>query len=132
MASFWTRVEIGAVDECWPWTGPRFHFGHGAAWVKGRQYRSHRFVWEATRGPIPDGLCVLHRCDNPPCCNPMHLFLGTKADNSHDRHAKGRTARGERNGRWGNPNGTGHGEANGNAKLAADDVRRIRAARLAG
>jgi hypothetical protein len=52
--------------------------------------RSHRAAWKLTHGPIPDGLQVLHRCDNPPCCNPAHLFLGTQQDNIADMHKKGR------------------------------------------
>jgi hypothetical protein len=55
---------------------------------------THRAAWEVTHGPIPDGLFVLHRCDNPPCCDPEHLFLGTDADNTADKVAKGRQARG--------------------------------------
>ncbi len=54
----------------------------------------HRAAWEVTHWPIPDGLFVLHRCDNPPCCDPEHLFLGTDADNTADKVAKGRQARG--------------------------------------
>ncbi len=57
---------------------------------------AHRAAWEYTRGPVPAGLFVLHRCDNPPCCNPAHLFLGTQADNMADMQAKGRQAKGER------------------------------------
>lgn len=58
--------------------------------------RSHRAAWELTHGPVPDGLFVLHRCDNPPCCNPAHLFLGTRGDNNRDARAKGRHVHGER------------------------------------
>ncbi len=57
---------------------------------------THRVAWEDANGPVPDGKCVLHKCDNPPCCNPEHLFLGTREENNADRDAKGRTAKGEK------------------------------------
>jgi hypothetical protein len=74
--------------------------------------RTHRVAWEEANGPIPDGKCVLHSCDNPPCCNPEHLFLGSDIDNVVDRDAKGRTARAEKN---------------GSAKLTRERVEAIRA-----
>lgn len=62
---------------------------------RGGTKRAHRIVYRELRGPIPKGLCVLHGCDNPPCCNPEHLFLGTRTDNMADKVAKGRQAKGE-------------------------------------
>lgn len=74
------------------------------------QALAHRAAWEDEHGPIPPGQCVLHRCDNPPCVNPDHLFLGTKGDNNRDRSAKGRTY-----------NGDQRGERNNNARLTDAD-----------
>jgi hypothetical protein len=75
---------------CRPWRGTRDRDGYGVLGVDGRQQRAHRVVWELTHGPIPDGLCVCHHCDNPPCVEPTHPFLGTHADNVRDAVAKGR------------------------------------------
>lgn len=66
--------------------------------VGGKSKYAHRLMWEEVNGPIPHGMCVLHRCDNPPCIRPDHLFLGTKADNVRDMIAKGRDAL------WSTPN----------------------------
>lgn len=97
-ARFWTRVDrTGGPSSCWEWTGPIVHnglpygqLGHGGM--------AHRFAWTLLVGKIPEGLLVLHRCDNPPCCNPAHLFLGTQKDNRRDCRDKGRTAKGSANG----------------------------------
>ena len=64
--------------------------GYGHRKVNGRYEKTHRLVWVEVYGEIPDGMCVLHRCDNPPCVNPGHLFLGTLSDNAQDMAAKGR------------------------------------------
>ncbi|MFI6534161.1 HNH endonuclease signature motif containing protein [Nonomuraea sp. NPDC050547] len=64
--------------------------GHRQIWFKGRMQLAHRVAWMLEVGPIPDGLCVLHQCDNPPCINTGHLFLGTVQENNADRDAKGR------------------------------------------
>lgn len=89
---FWKFVEpIPEGDGCWIWTGSQTPKGYGYFWFTGGKWRSaHRASWEIHNGPIPDGLHVLHRCDNPPCVNPAHLFLGTGLDNSRDCYRKGR------------------------------------------
>jgi hypothetical protein len=97
IARFWARVE--KTQACWNWRGSVRHFGHGHLNVLGVVTMAHRFSWTLTNGSIPDGLNVLHHCDNPRCVRPDHLFLGTHADNVADMNAKGRHARGERHGR---------------------------------
>ncbi len=82
-------------DACWPWTGPKASGGYGLVSAKPRPIRAHRAAYEAVHGPIPDGLIILHACDNPPCCNPDHLSLGTHATNARDKIVKGRAPRGE-------------------------------------
>jgi hypothetical protein len=88
---FWSRVD--KTDGCWLWTGWTSRFGYGRIKRDNRECLTHRVSWELTNGPIPDGMCVLHRCDVPACVRPDHLFLGTKTDNAADRTAKGRTHR---------------------------------------
>lgn len=79
------------MSECVEWWGSFNQKGYGILGRKGRQLRATRLVWEECFGPIPDDLCVLHRCDHPPCVNPEHLFLGTKGDNNRDAAAKSRS-----------------------------------------
>lgn len=125
---FWSKVDRRAADECWLWTGATYEFGYGQ--IKGPLVRertgfsgmgAHRLSWEIHHGPIPSGLHVLHRCDNPRCCNPTHLFLGTAADNAADKSAKGRCR---------TPSQCG--EANGRARLKAADIPVIREMAAAG
>lgn len=91
---FWRNVDRRGPNECWPWLRSTQHSGHGqlSRRINGRKHsaRAHRIAWELTNGPIPDGQLVCHRCDNPPCCNPAHLFLGTHDDNMADCKDKGR------------------------------------------
>jgi len=106
------RVDSsGGPDACHPWTAGRFGTGYGAARLGGRQMGSHRAVWILAHGPIPKGLVLCHRCDNPICCNVAHLFLGTHADNIADKVSKHRHP---------------HGETNGRAVLTEEQVRYIR------
>ena len=83
----WNRVRKGS--SCWTWTGATQH-GYGYIGENGKILRTHRVSWTLHHGPIPDGLCVLHHCDNPPCVRPSHLFLGTHTDNMKDMVSKGR------------------------------------------
>ena len=86
----------GMPGRCWEWPGRRQQAGYGQlrAWGKsGSVVSVHRLAWEAANGPIPKGLWVLHTCDNPPCCNPAHLYVGTAKDNSRDCTARGRRAK---------------------------------------
>ncbi len=86
---FWIKVVRSGDDECWGWSGTT-NKGYGRINVGGNMVLAHRVAWELTSGLIPPGMCVLHSCDNPPCVNPNHLFLGTHADNMRDMRAKGR------------------------------------------
>jgi hypothetical protein len=101
---FWSKVQILGPDKCWEWMAARYGSGYGAFRIGGRSgsnHHAHRVAWTLTNGEIPDGLFACHHCDNPPCCNPAHLFLGTNLDNMRDMFAKGRreAAVGEQNGK---------------------------------
>lgn len=108
----------GPTSGCWLWTGAVGSGTYGTMTrnIKGGKslYKlAHRFSWERHNGPIPEGLCVLHKCDVRTCVNPGHLFLGTQKDNLHDMHKKGRDI-------------PPAGSRNSHAKIAEKDVRYIR------
>jgi hypothetical protein len=109
---FLEKVSPEPNTGCWIWTASTRRDGYGRFRVEGCTVLAHRVSYELSVGPIGDKH-VLHKCDNPACVNPDHLFLGTNADNMRDRNAKGRQAR-------------QRGEANGSAKLSREDVLAIR------
>lgn len=86
-------------NGCLEWTGCVDNYGYGVICRIGKITRTHRFAYFLEHGDIPDGMCVMHSCDNPKCCNPDHLSLGTHLDNNRDKCAKRRHAHGARNGR---------------------------------
>lgn len=114
---FWGWVVQGADSECWGWTGSLTEKGYACLTIDRKRQVGSRFSWELHNGPIPAGLIICHRCDNPPCTKPEHLFLGTKSENAADRDLKGRAARGERSAR---------------TKFVTQDVLDIRARHAAG
>lgn len=87
---FWEKVNKPGPALCWPWLGYKKKEGYGQFYWDGKIILAHRMAWEFTFGPIPPGMKICHTCDNPPCCNPAHLFMGTQADNVNDMTKKGR------------------------------------------
>lgn len=91
---FWKYVTKKTINECWEWSGARDQCGYGVLRRdpahRSAQCHASRISWEIHNGKIPDGLQILHRCDNPPCVNPSHLWIGTNAQNIADAIAKGR------------------------------------------
>jgi len=121
---FWSKVE--KTDSCWLWRGATRKFGYGRMKSNGHILVTHRISWEIHNGPIPKGLCVLHRCDNPACVNPAHLFLGTKSENNLDRDSKNRQAKDGRSGVRLHPECLLRGILNPMSKLTPSDVAEIR------
>lgn len=113
--------------ECLAWTGCVDRDGYGETGGALGERKAHRTAWVLAHGPIPDGMSVLHRCDNPPCCAAAHLFLGTPKDNMRDRHAKGRYATGPAHHWSSRPETVRRGERHPAARLTDAQVREIRA-----
>lgn len=114
---FWAKVSKDGprhpvLGKCWLWVGGSSG-GYGSIFSAGRKQKVHRYAYKLLVGDVADNICVLHRCDNPSCVNPEHLFLGTQQDNIADMVSKNRQ--------------TGAvGERNGNTKLTEDQVREVR------
>lgn len=111
---FWRRVDVGEPDECWFWMMRLDSNGYGHMSIRAKHCAAHRLAWEFTNGPVPDGRWVLHHCDNPPCCNPAHLYIGHHAENTLDAIERDRYK---------------HGELHPRAKLTkkqVDEIRRLR------
>jgi hypothetical protein len=87
---FWLRISKSSPDECWPWQASKKRDGYGQVKYEGKMQLAHRIAYRLSFGEIPKGKLVCHHCDNPPCCNPSHLFIGTDADNRRDMVQKGR------------------------------------------
>jgi len=145
-ATFWSLVDqSGGIDACWPWQGKLNPDGYGV--VGGRSVGAHRIAWAKANAKEQGALCVLHTCDNRPCCNPKHLYLGTQVDNVRDRTNRGRAASGDRNGArlyperilrgdrhpmHLHPEKAGRGSQRANAVLTEEQVLQIRLDAAAG
>jgi hypothetical protein len=132
IARFWEKVN--KTEGCWNWIASKRNKGYGAFVYPSScgdivQGRAHRFSWEIHNGEIPAGMCVLHKCDNPACVNPDHLWLGTKADNNHDMIKKGRRVVG---GTWCGKGKYKRGNDHHNVKLTWEIVNEIRKDRKTG
>lgn len=114
---FWGKVDIKGKIDCWEWTGAKKPKGYGNVRIDKKYLSSHRIAWELSNGDIPSGLVVMHICDNPSCCNPSHLVLGTMKSNSFDMIKKRRD---------GFKKNKAKGENNGNSKLKNSDIDTIR------
>jgi hypothetical protein len=88
---FWAKVE--KTEDCWIWTGARNPDGYGNVGIRKKFMKAHRVAWMITSGPIPEGMRVLHRCDNPSCVKPDHLFIGSQYDNVKDMERKNRAVK---------------------------------------
>ncbi len=123
---FWKKISKNPASGCWEWTAYRNPAGYGVFGLSHTKSKgpttlilAHRLAWTLTNGPIPTGKYVLHKCDNPSCINPDHLWLGSIADNQKDMADKGRSGGAVR-----------YGEQNGNAKLTPEIVREFRSRKV--
>tara|TARA_R100000935_G_scaffold5325_1_gene12269 strand:+ start:22667 stop:23134 length:468 start_codon:yes stop_codon:yes gene_type:complete len=111
---FWAKVDktpgFGRNGDCWEWQGGQLRHGYGRFSVGQGEEKAHRYSYALAKGSIPDGMIICHHCDNPPCVNPSHLFLGEHQDNSDDKLQKMRHR---------------YGDNSANSKLTEDQVRAI-------
>lgn len=116
---FWPKVVVGADTDCWPWVAKARHpYGYGRMTAgRGVHLKAHQIAWSLKNGPIPIGLLVLHSCDNPSCCNPSHLSVGTQKANMAGAKERGRSLAPP----------VHKGEANHNSKLTNKQIAAIRA-----
>lgn len=111
--AFWNKIKVLGNNDCWEWRAFKDKDGYGqySSWKDGDEQRVHRIMWILKFGSIPKGALVCHKCDNPSCCNPNHLFLGTHRNNVEDKVSKNRQAKGMSHGR---------------SKLTEEDIVKIR------
>jgi|LGVE01.1.fsa_nt_gb hypothetical protein len=122
--AFWSKIDVrDSNKECWPWLGAKTPTGYGNLAINGKYLKAHRVAWELCNFEIPKGYVVMHVCDNPSCCNPNHLVLGTHKANTTDMVLKNR---------GGFHKNRAKGERNYNAKLTAEAVKEIRRDYAAG
>ncbi len=111
---FWGKADKRGPDECWEWNAAKDNAGYGWFYLCGKMYRAHRISWVVENGSIPEGKLILHKCDNPPCVNPGHFFIGVQKDNVLDMERKSRAS---------HPSGAFHGSRTHPEKLSLTDLK---------